>query len=173
MRKKIYLLNRHFQFRFMGMAVVVGLFSTLLTTIIILYPLYAFRILRIPEFLPLSILGVMVAAALVNIALISFMTIMLTHRIVGPLYNLVRNMRRFESPNWNGHIRVRGQDELKYVVRNFNNMIDCITASINNDLTTLKKIEDRVPELQTVTASMEERLQDFHSLHPVKDTRDL
>lgn len=162
MRKKLYLLNRHFQFRFMGLAVVIGSFSTILTTVIILYPLYTFRILQIPEFLPLPILGVMVFAALINVALISYMTVTVTHRIVGPLYNLVKNMRRFESPNWNGHIKVREKDELKYVVRNFNNMIDRIVDCIDKDLERLKGSK---PQLQTVVAELEQRRQEFRSLH--------
>ena len=165
MRKKLYLINRHFQFRFMWLAVTVGLFSTILTTIIILYPLFVFRILRIPEFLPLPILGVMALAALVNIALISFLTITVTHRIVGPLYNLVRNMRRFESPRWNGHIRVRDRDELQYVMRNFNNMIDCIMAALNKDLDLLRKTNSNTPEMQQLTATLQTRTEEFRSLH--------
>lgn len=165
MRKKLYLINRHFQFRFMWLAVTVGLFSTILTTIIILYPLFAFRILRIPEFLPLPILGVMLLAALVNIALISYMTITVTHRIVGPLYNLVRNMRRFESPHWNGHIRVRDRDELHYVMRNFNSMIDNIIAALNKDLAALQKVNSNAPELADVTAALQERTAEFRTLH--------
>lgn len=162
MRKKLYLLNRHFQFRFMGLAVVVGSFSTILTTVIILYPLYAFRILRIPEFLPLPILGLMIFAALINVALISYMTVTVTHRIVGPLYNLVKNMRRFESPNWNGHIKVREKDELKYVVRNFNSMVDRIVECLDKDLERLKTDK---PQLEAVVADLEQRRQEFRSLH--------
>lgn len=165
MRKKLYLINRHFQFRFMWLAVAVGLFSTVLTTIIILYPLFVFRILRIPEFLPLPILGVMALAALVNIALISYLTITVTHRVVGPLYNLVRNMRRFESPNWNGHIRVRDKDELQYVMRNFNNMIDCIIDATNKDLSALQKVNSDSQEFKKITQSMQKRTEEFRSLH--------
>lgn len=165
MRKKLYLINRHFQFRFMWLAVTVGLFSTVLTTIIILYPLFMFRILRIPEFLPLPILGVMALAALVNIALISYLTITVTHRVVGPLYNLVRNMRRFESPHWSGHIRVREKDELQYVMRTFNSMIDCIIAALNKDLDALQKSNSSAPEIKTLTASLQKRTEEFRSLH--------
>ena len=165
MRKKLYLINRHFQFRFMWLAVAVGLFSTVLTTIIILYPLFVFRILRIPEFLPLPIFGVMALAALVNIALISYLTITVTHRVVGPLYNLVRNMRRFESPRWNGHIRVRDKDELQYVMRNFNNMVDYIIKATNKDLVELQKINNDAPEFKKTIETMQKRTEEFHSLH--------
>ena len=168
MRKKLYLINRHFQFRFMWLAVMVGLFSTLLTTIIILYPLFVFRILRIPEFLPLPILGVMALAALVNIALISFLTITVTHRVVGPLYNLVRNMRRFESPHWNGHIRVREKDELQYVMRNFNNMIDCIVGTVSKDLETLQESNGDSEKMKVLVSSLQKRTEEFRSLHTEK-----
>ncbi len=164
MRKKLYLINRHFQFRFMWLAVAVGLFSTALTTIIILYPLYVFRILRIPEFLPLPILGVMALAALVNIALISLLTITVTHRVVGPLYNLVRNMRRFESPHWNGHIHVRDKDELQYVMRTFNNMVDCIVATVSKDIDVLQNAGSNAPAIKNLTASLQKRTEEFRSL---------
>lgn len=165
MRKKLYLINRHFQFRFMWLAVTVGLFSTALTTIIILYPLFVFRILRIPEFLPLPILGVMTLAALVNIALISYLTITVTHRVVGPLYNLVRNMRRFESPHWNGHIRVREKDELQYVMRNFNNMIDHIVGTVNKDLKILQNSKEDSEKIKHLAESLQKRTEEFRSLH--------
>ena len=165
MRKKLYLINRHFQFRFMWLAVTVGLFSTVLTTVIILYPLFVFRILRIPEFLPLPILGVMALAALVNIALISYLTITVTHRVVGPLYNLVRNMRRFESPHWNGHIRVREKDELQYVMRNFNSMVDNIVTAVNKDLAVLEKSNENSKEIKILTKSLQKRTEEFRSLH--------
>ena len=168
MRKRLYLLNRDFQFRYMGLVVAVGSFSTILTTIIILYPLFAFRILRIPEFLPMPIFLAMLLAAVVNIALISFMTVMLTHRIVGPLYNLVRNMRRFESSHWNGHIAVREQDELKYVMRNFNGMVDEIINTLKTDIAKLRQLEEHqpvAPQVKQLANELEERTQNFHTLH--------
>ncbi|MCX6129316.1 MAG: hypothetical protein NTX25_09680, partial [Proteobacteria bacterium] len=58
-KQRLILINRDFQFRYTGAAVLVGLLSTTLTCSVILYPLYQFEILRIPRFLPWPILIVM------------------------------------------------------------------------------------------------------------------
>ncbi len=65
--KRIYLINRDFQLRYAYAAVFVGLMSTIVTTTVLLYPLYKFEIVRIPQFLPLPIMSAMVAAALINV----------------------------------------------------------------------------------------------------------
>ena len=71
--------------RYTKSAVVIGLVSTFLTSVVILYPLYQFQILRIPKFLPIPILFAMILAAVINIAIIGVMGILMPHRIAGPM----------------------------------------------------------------------------------------
>ncbi|MDE3269669.1 MAG: HAMP domain-containing protein [Pseudomonadota bacterium] len=172
MRKKLFLLNRDFQFRYIGLVIAVGSFSTLLTMLIILYPLFAFRILRIPEFLPFPIFVGMALAVLMNIAVIGVMTMFITHRIVGPLYNLVRNMRRFESGNWGGHVTVRENDELKYVMRNFNEMVDRIIQQTEQDRDALLSDPEPTATVRKVADGMNSRTRTFRHLHQ-EDRSDL
>ena len=172
MRKKLFLLNRDFQFRYIWLVIAVGSFSTLLTMLIILYPLFAFRILRIPEFLPFPIFVGMALAVLMNIMVIGIMTMFITHRIVGPLYSLVRNMRRFSSTHWAGHIAVRENDELKYVMRNFNDMVDCIIAQTKRDHDALLSDPEPTAAVRKVTTQMQERTRTFRHLHQ-EEPRDL
>ncbi len=40
------------------------------------------------------------------------------------MYALVRCFRRIEVGRWAGHLKVRDSDDLKYLVRNFNQMVD-------------------------------------------------
>ena len=131
--KRIYLVNRDFQLRYAGAAVVVGLLSTLVTTCLILYPLYQFEILRIPRFLPWPILVIMFSAGLFNIALVGLMAIHVTHRLAGPMYSLVRHMRQVESGLWGRTMMIRQGDDLKYVVRNFNEMLSSLKRSALED----------------------------------------
>ncbi len=122
--KRIYLVNRDFQLRYAFAAVAVAMVSTVLTAIILLYPLYTFEILRIPRFLPWPIFGVMILAVLCNLLLLLFVGVFITHKIAGPMFSLVRAFRQVEHGNWAARLVVRSDDELKYLVRNFNEMID-------------------------------------------------
>lgn len=154
-RKKLYLVNRDFQMRYTGAAVVVGLMSTLLTITLILFPLYQFEILRIPRFLPWPILMMMAAAAMVNILLVGVMGIFITHKIAGPMYSLVRHFRMVEEGAWGGVMRQREGDDMKYVVRNFNGMITAIQDQLKSDSTELGGIlsELKVDESPLATDS--------------------
>ena len=106
-RKRLYLVNRDFQLRYSGAAVIVGILSTALTVILILYPLYQFEILRIPRFLPTPILLIMAVAALINVSLVGVLGIFITHRIAGPMYSLVREFRKIEEGTWKVEMRLR------------------------------------------------------------------
>ena len=106
-RKSMVLINRDFQFRYAGAAVGVGVLSTVISAVLILYPLYTFEILRIPKFLPLPILISMVVAALLNITLIGLIGVYVTHSIAGPMYSVVREFRRVESGDWTSTMRQR------------------------------------------------------------------
>jgi len=156
-RKRIYLINRDFQLRYTMSAVVVGLVSTLLTSVVILAPLYTFKILRIPDFLPLPVLSGMVLAALINILLVGLMGIIITHKIAGPMYSLVRQFRRVEAGYWNSPLRLRQSDELKFVVRNFNEMLAAVVKDSSEDLT---KIEGLM--LTEQDPNRRQLLQDLH-----------
>jgi len=133
-KQRIYLINRDFQLRYAWLAAFVGVISTVLTSVVLLYPLYVFEILRVPKFLPIPILMGMIMAAVLNIILIALLGIFITHRIAGPAFSLVRAIRRLELGKWNGRLRIRKQDELHFVVRNFNQMIDALQAACRNDL---------------------------------------
>ena len=144
--KRLYLVNREFQLRYTFAAVAVGILSTLLTSLIILYPLYVFEILRIPAFLPPPILLVMVFAAFVNIGLIGFLGIFITHKIAGPMYSLVRQFRRIEEGVWSGHMGLRDGDDFRYIVRNFNAMVDSIVTALRADHELIGRIKQRLED---------------------------
>lgn len=143
-RKKTYIVNRDFQFRYTLAAAVVGLVSTILTAVVILYPLYIFEILRIPRFLPTPFLLAMCLAAILNIGLIVMMGIILTHRIAGPMFSLVRSFRRVEQGLYSVPMRVRTDDEMRYVVRNFNEMLEGLQKQTRDDLEVLDRMAQAV-----------------------------
>jgi methyl-accepting chemotaxis protein len=122
--KKIFLVNRDFQLRYTRAAIGVGILSTILTAVVILYPLYAFEILRIASFLPVPILATMAFACLINMTFLGAMGIIVTHKMAGPMYSLVRHFRVVAMGRFTEPMRLREDDELKFVVRNFNEMVE-------------------------------------------------
>lgn len=161
--KKILLVNRDFQLRYTRMAVVVGFFSTLLTVILILFPLFQFQILRFPNFVPYPFVIGMVVAALANFVMVAYFGIVLTHRIAGPMFSLVRQFRAVSGGNLNAKFNVREQDELKFVIRNFNEMVDGLAMRTLADLQKVDAIlktlsENAVPQALIDTEALRQDL---------------
>ncbi len=143
-KKRIYLVNRDFQLRYTGAAMVVGAFSSILTIVVILFPLYQFEILRIPRFLPTPILASMLLAVLVNVIFVGMITVMVTHRIAGPMYGLLRYIRRIQTGKYQAYAKTRDGDELGFIFRNFNDMVSSLIRSARKDIHFLKEIRDEL-----------------------------
>ncbi len=95
-----------------------------------------------PFFLPTPILGLIGLAAVLNISLVAFMGILMTHRVAGPMYSLVRQFRRVEEGRWYGQMRIRDGDDMRYVVRNFNAMIEAIHTQTHMDSDKIRQIRE-------------------------------
>lgn len=137
--KRIYLVNRDFQFRYTRMGVLAGVVSTAITTLVILYPLFVFKILVIPQFLPMPILLGMLTAAIFNIGIIVLFGILITHRIAGPMFSIVRHLRRIANGQWKTNMRSRPGDELQLIVRNMNELSDALVVVAAKDLELVEK----------------------------------
>ena len=138
--KRVYIVNRDFQFRYIYLAVVVGVISTAITASVILMPLYQFEILRIPKFLPAPILWSMVGAVCLNILFIGLVGVFVTHKIAGPIYALVRSLRALEEGKLVDEVRVREGDDLKYLVRSFNGMVSSLRSRAEKEASIVEKI---------------------------------
>lgn len=148
--KRIYLINRDFQLRYTRLAVLVGLVSTLLTVVLILYPLFQFRILRFPDFLPKPFLIGIVAASALNFGLVAWMGILITHRIAGPMFGLARHLRRVQDDGgrFRDEIKVRADDEMKYLVRHLNNLIEFLRDMTAQDLRRVDALGSKLADLR-------------------------
>jgi methyl-accepting chemotaxis protein len=147
--KRILLVNRDFQLRYTRAAVGVGILSTTLTTVVILYPLYAFEILRISNFLPTPILLTMAFACFINVSFLGAMGIIVTHKIAGPMYSLVRHIRLVGLGRLTEPMRLRDGDELKFVVRNFNEMIDDLKNAALVDVRSLDDVITKIGHVKS------------------------
>lgn len=148
-KNQLFLINRDFQLKYTKAAVGVGILSTVLTAVIILYPLFAFEILRIPHFLPWPIFTTMAVATLVNISFLALMGVFVTHRIAGPMYSLVKHIRLVGLGQWGIQMKLRDDDELKFVVRNFNEMILELKQMGTNDYEDIKAVKAAIVGKET------------------------
>jgi methyl-accepting chemotaxis protein len=143
-RKRIYLINRDFQLRYTRSAVLVGLLTTVLTILLIIMPLFQLRIVRFPGFLPAPFLIGIAVAALCNFLIIAWLGIFMTHRIAGPMFSLVRHMRQVQAGSLFNDLRQRETDDLRYLVRNYNELIEYLIATARADLERLRTIREKV-----------------------------
>lgn len=138
--KRVFLINRDFQLRYARSAVLVGFFSTILTVVLILFPLFQFQILRFPNFVPFPFVVGMIIAASVNFAMVAWFGILMTHRVAGPMFSLTRQFRIVQNGSYVAEFKVRENDELKFVIRNFNEMIAALHDVTRSDIAKMDKI---------------------------------
>lgn len=147
-KKRILLVNRDFQLRYTKAAILVATVSTAATLFLILFPLYYLDVIRFPNFLPTLFLSGIALASVSNFAVIGLFAIHLTHRIAGPMFSLVRQMRLIQSGTWAAQLRVRSGDDIKYLVRNFNEMVDYLLSTSQRDLDQVDSILMKIRENQ-------------------------
>lgn len=162
--KRMIVVNRDLQLRYTGAAVLVGTLTTMLTTFFILLPLYVFKILVIPRFLPWPILLVMVLALVMNIFSVFILGLIMTNRIAGPLYALIRAMRQTGRGDFNAHLRVRATDDLKYVIRHFNDMTAALSRLTRDDIDSIDGLLIELNELHNRLGSDPEQQPNANSV---------
>ena len=153
--KKTVLLDWDFQFRIIKLSILVGLVSTAVTSFVLLWPLYKFEILKIPKFLPTPIMLAMVVALLTNMLSLGLMGLYLSHRISGPLYSVVRKLRLLGHGNFFGELKLRKNDELKYLMRNINHATSQLADKTRDDISKLELLLSDVQKLNKKTDSDE------------------
>lgn len=138
--QRIYLINRDFQMRYARLGVLVAIGSTVLTLFLVLYPLFELRLLRFPNFLPNPFLFGIGFAAVLNLALIAVFTVLMTHKVAGPMFSLVRHMRDVQAGHYSGEMRARAGDDMKFVVRHFNEMVEALRLQTAQDQDKLESL---------------------------------
>lgn len=140
--KRIYLINRDFQMRYIRAAVIVAFCSTLLTMFFILFPLFYLNVLRFPNFLPTPFLLACIGAALLNFLMIAYLGVHLSHRISGPVFAMVRYLRILQNGHYSSKMRVRDTDELKYLARHLNELAEALTLRTREDMVHVDELID-------------------------------
>jgi len=139
--KKLILINRDFQLRFAKVGALIGILSAFLTAVFVLVPLYQFEIIPVDRRLPIPVWMLMVIGALLNILMTVIFGIFVSHRIAGPMFSIVRRLRMIELGMWNSPMRIRENDDMDYIVRNYNEMVAGLMVTATEDVTDLEALQ--------------------------------
>jgi len=120
--KRNYMVNRDLQLKFAGSALAMGIACTFSSIGILMLSFYSFGIWQ-GQRLPIPVLLAIGFAILVNLVGIMMASILSTQRIVGPLFNLLKQFQRVARGDFKAHAKFRTSDEIHYVARRFNEML--------------------------------------------------
>lgn len=137
---RIYLVNRDFQLRYMLVALAVGAGSTIVTLAVVLIPLFHLQIIRFPNFLPMPFLVGMVLAGLSNFLTVAGMSVFITHRIAGPMFSMVRYLHLVKERSAKVPLRVRENDDLRFLVRNINEFFEYLNTQTDADTQVINEV---------------------------------
>ena len=119
--KRRYVVNKRLQGKLAVSAVVAGFMSSVSTMGLLLWTFRSFNIWQ-GQILPVPVISIVVALVVFNMVAIYCVGILSTHKIVGPLYSLLRYFRQLADGNFTVLARFRDSDEIHYVARQFNEM---------------------------------------------------
>ncbi len=139
--KKIWLVNRDFQLRYTGAGLVAGFISTAITAILLLFPLFQFKIITVGFFLPWPIFACIFVAAIINAVFQMLFGIVLTHKVAGPMFSLIKYLRLIETGKWKIEMRQREGDDLQIIVRHVNELSEGLVSTVKQDLEQLEQIK--------------------------------
>jgi methyl-accepting chemotaxis protein len=128
--RRTYLVNRDLQLKYATSAMVIGLVSTLVSAGMVLWTFYSFNIWQ-GQRLPPPVVAVVGAVLLVNFFALFIVAVVATHKVVGPMFNLLRQFQRLAHADFSAVARFRSSDEMHYVARRFNEMT--MMLKVRND----------------------------------------
>ncbi len=156
--RRTYLVNREMQFRFARTALIVGCFTTVVSMGLLLWSFWAFNIWQ-GQRLPFAVQVVIAFTLIFNLLGVFFVAILNMHRVVGPMFNLLRQFSQVSRGDFSSMARFRDGDEMHYVARRFNEMVvmlrvrnDFVFGKIDEAMRDLEsgKVEDAKAALQSV-----------------------
>jgi hypothetical protein len=128
--RRTYLVNRDLQFKYATSAMIIGLMSTVVSAGMLLWTFYSFNIWQ-GQRLPAPVIAVIAAVLLVNFFALFIVAVVATHKVVGPMFNLLRQFQRLAHADFSAVARFRSSDEMHYVARRFNEMT--MMLKVRND----------------------------------------
>lgn len=149
--RRRYVVNRDLQLRFAWSAVLVGLVSSSVSSFMILLAFWSFNIWQ-GQRLPAPVVMTIGVVMLTNVMGIYVVAVLTTQRIVGPLFNLMRQFQEVARHNLTVRAHFRKRDELQYVARRFNEMVDSLESHDRAIYGRLCAMESKLEKLELENA---------------------
>ena len=171
-----YLIQPKFQLLFSGLLILIAFVCAILVGGCIYILVYTHNLIFVrynvhtsPAYLTLlnkegSLIVFAWIASFLIVALILFIAgIFLSHRISGPLYALMREMRKLKEGNLTAHLTLRKKDEFKELKIPFNQWVDSFRKMTFDDIQKMNELyqglEDLLRKLEKDQASVEDTSQ--------------
>lgn len=121
--RRNYMVNRELQLKYAGSALIMGVVCSVSSFAILLISFWSFGIWQ-GQRLPIPVILAIFVSLLVNLVGIMVTNVLSTQRIVGPLFNLLKQFQRVARGDFRAHAKFRANDEIHYVARRFNEMLN-------------------------------------------------
>lgn len=171
-RRRIYFIDKSFQFKFIVKFCTLIVIASLLTGILIYYfnrqtTTVAFENLKVVVkstasfILPIVIQILIIVTLLVGSGMI-IVTLVTSHKIAGPLYRLKVDLERIKNGDFSFTIKIRAKDQLQKVISEFDDMRLGIKDSISTLRGNWESVKTSLLKLQSKINDEDEkkRLQD-------------
>ncbi|MBM3383425.1 MAG: HAMP domain-containing protein [Betaproteobacteria bacterium] len=149
--RRNYMVNRELQLKYAGSALLMGLVCSISSLAILLISFWSFGIWQ-GQRLPGMVIAAIIFAILVNLVGIMLTSILSTQRIVGPLFNLLKQFQRVSRGDFKAQAKFRANDEIHYVARRFNEMLQRLDDRETEIFTHLDRAYDALENNQTTEA---------------------
>lgn len=136
--RRNYMVNRNLQLKYAGSALIMGVVCSLSSFAILLISFWSFGIWQ-GQRLPIPVIFAIFMSLLVNLVGIMVTNVLSTQRIVGPLFNLLKQFQRVARGDFRAHAKFRANDEIHYVARRFNEMLNRLEERDNEMFEHLEK----------------------------------
>jgi methyl-accepting chemotaxis protein len=123
--RRQYVVNSEMQNKYAWSGVLIGLASSALAAGMLLWSFWSFNIWQ-GQRLPRPIIVVIAVVLVMNASGIYIATVLSTQRIAGPLFNLLKQFAKAASGSLDTRVVFRKGDELHYVGRRFNDMMNSL-----------------------------------------------
>ncbi len=150
-RRRSYIVKKNFQFRYVGVIVLLLLSAAILVAVNIYYQMGRLvmenvHVVGIVSFLKSVNLTLAVWFAFIIIVVV-FFGIFFSHRIAGPLKHLEDSMARIGRGDFTKYVKIRKKDEFKDLIDVFNKMVISLRQLVLKDRSILKEISMKVENL--------------------------
>ncbi len=148
-RRRNYLINREFQFRYIGRMIIGIIVMAMIVSFTVYYTTWArimdefYNVARIASrFAPLfnSINQTLLVILLVFLVLVVIFSVFISHRIAGPIYRFEKTLQAIAGGDMTMRVGLRKRDEFKPLADTMNEMVGELRNSLSTNRTLIEEM---------------------------------